>query len=141
MKSLIFVIIWQFFCISLAQAKNLYSWEWMTDKNFLSSYQHAINDREVESWIKQLSGPSSKSKVIMLDGKEGYYISVCKPHDCAFQNISLIYFPNENKVYGLIISTLVYFIGEPSDLFKERLIDMHKKTYKHASLPKGNNNH
>ena len=61
----------------------------MTDKNFLSSYQHAINDREVESWIKQLSGPSSKSKVIMLDGKEGYYISVCKPHDWPFK-ISLL---------------------------------------------------
>jgi len=60
---------------SLTFAEDKYAWQWIKDPNFNAAYKNTIVDKEIESWVEELSGPSHLNSTIEIEGK---HITFCK---------------------------------------------------------------
>jgi Inhibitor of vertebrate lysozyme (Ivy) len=79
-----------------------------------ATYHKALGPLSKEPWLAQLDGPSSENKAVKVAGADYVLVSTCKNHDCAENNVVLLYSSAQDVVYGKVYqrgkSTL---IGSP----------------------------
>jgi hypothetical protein len=79
-----------------------------------ATYYKALGPLRKEPWLAQLDGPSSENKAVKVAGADYVLVSTCKNHDCAENNVVLLYSSAQDVVYGKVYqrgkSTL---IGSP----------------------------
>ncbi len=87
----------------------------LMDPNANAAYDKALGSFGRDSWLADLDGPSAQNRLVTVDGDEYILASACKNHDCAENNVVLLYSAAQGLMYGLIYqsgwSTL---IGDPS---------------------------
>lgn len=76
-----------------------------------AAYDRAIEPLEAEPWLVSLDGPSALNQVVVVDAVQYVLASACKNHDCAENNLVLLYSAEQDRVYGLVFrngsSTLI----------------------------------
>ena len=79
-----------------------------------ATYYKSLGPLSKEPWLAQLDGPSSENKAVKVAGADYVLVSTCKNHDCAENNVVLLYSGAQDVVYGKVYqrgrSTL---IGSP----------------------------
>jgi hypothetical protein len=79
-----------------------------------ATYYKALGPLSKEPWLAQLDGPSSENKAVKVAGADYVLVSTCKNHDCAENNVVLLWSGVQDVVYGKVYqrgkSTL---IGSP----------------------------
>jgi hypothetical protein len=83
----------------------------LLDPEAKAAYDAALGPLLQESWLADLDGPSPESQLVAIAGTEYLLASACKNHDCADNNIVLLYSAARGVVYGKVYqsgkSTLV----------------------------------
>ncbi|MBK9471583.1 MAG: hypothetical protein IPO18_04775 [bacterium] len=67
-----------------------------------AAYDRAIEPLEAEPWLTDLDGPSALNRIVTVDAEEYVLASACKNHDCAENNLVLLYSAQQDLVYGLV---------------------------------------
>jgi hypothetical protein len=84
------------------------------DPKAKATYYKALGPLSKEPWLAKLDGPSSENKPVKVAGADYVLVSTCKNHDCAENNVVLLYSGSQDVVYGKVYqrgkSTL---IGSP----------------------------
>ncbi|MGL4269228.1 MAG: Ivy family C-type lysozyme inhibitor [Plesiomonas sp.] len=52
------------------------------------------------AWVNKGS-TDSQTKTVLLNGKEYWVLSACKPHDCAAEQLALLYSPQSHTMAGV----------------------------------------
>lgn len=74
----------------------------LADPKFKSAYYKALGALVNESWLAKLDGPSPTNKKVKVAGTEYLLAGACKDHDCADNNIALLYSAAQGVVYGKV---------------------------------------
>jgi hypothetical protein len=97
----------------------------LKDETFRRTYTKALGPLAKEPWLMELDGPAPPVKKVQVDGKEYQLASVCKNHDCADNNMVLLYAAATPSVYAKVYqrgrSTLVGAPPAPVATELERL--------------------
>ncbi|MBK7047039.1 MAG: hypothetical protein IPH48_11130 [bacterium] len=67
-----------------------------------AAYDRAIEPLEAEPWLADLDGPSALNQVVVIDAAQYVLVSACKNHDCAENNLVVLYSASQDLVYGLV---------------------------------------
>ncbi|MBK9776743.1 MAG: hypothetical protein IPP62_10325 [bacterium] len=67
-----------------------------------AAYDRAIEPLEAEPWLADLDGPSALNQVVVIDAAHYVLVSACKNHDCAENNLVVLYSASQDLVYGLV---------------------------------------
>ena len=110
--------------LSCLHADGKYAWEWMKEQQFSDAYKKAIIDHTDIRWLVDLPGPSHKSKMVKIDNEDWHLIWSCKPHDCAKKNVRIFYNTNNWQLYGIVKNDETFFIGQPDQAMKTRLLEL-----------------
>ncbi len=105
------------------------------DPKAKANYYKAIGPLSRERWLAKLDGPSPPNKLVKAAGADYVLLSVCKNHDCAENNLVLLYSGARDLVYGKVYqrgrSTL---IGAPPPAVASELEKLWKSEWR--SQPK-----
>lgn len=105
------------------------------DPKAKATYYKALGPLSREPWLAKLDGPSPQNKAIKVAGADFVLVSVCKNHDCAENNVVLLYSGAQDLVYGKVLqrgrSTL---IGAPPPAVASELEKLWKSEWR--SQPK-----
>jgi hypothetical protein len=86
----------------------------LRDPRFKGSYFAALGPLGRERWLTTLTGPAPEVKPVKAGGAEYQLVSVCKPHDCAENNMVLLYGAAQGVVYGKVnLAGRSTLIGKP----------------------------
>jgi len=119
---------------SICFSAEKYAWQWSKDEPFSSSYLNILTGKKIDTWIYTLKGPSGKSKMVSIENEKWNLITTCKTHNCANNNISIIYNEKSKKIYALINSSNTFFVGNPSQPLKDFLLKEHEYKYKFSNV-------
>jgi hypothetical protein len=75
----------------------------LRDARFKRPYVHALGKLARESWLTRLDGPAPPVKKVHVAGNEYQLVSVCKNHDCADNNMVLLYAVASHTVYAKVL--------------------------------------
>jgi hypothetical protein len=110
------------------------NWDYVGDRKFKQLYHKALGSKSKIPWIARLDGPSSGGKEVSVAGVTYWQIAVCKPHDCADNNLILIYDRNAKIVYGLINERgNQSLFGRPSTTMKAELERLWKSEWRQGN--------
>jgi hypothetical protein len=76
----------------------------LLDPKFKSAYYKALGPRVKESWLTKFDGPSPETRKVKVAGREYVLAGSCKNHDCADNNVVLLYSAADGAVYGKIFA-------------------------------------
>ena len=76
----------------------------LLDPKFKSAYYKALGPMVKESWLAKFDGPSPATRKVKVAGREYVLASSCKNHDCADNNIVLLYSVAGGAVHGKIFT-------------------------------------
>jgi hypothetical protein len=89
-------------------------WDLLSDRKFKSAYYKVLGPKVREDWLATLDGPAVPTSKINVAGSEYVFASSCKNHDCADNNVVLLYSPALGKVYGKVFDRRrASLIGNP----------------------------
>jgi hypothetical protein len=89
-------------------------WDLLSDRKFKSAYHKVLGPKVREDWLATLDGPAVPTSKINVAGSEYVFASSCKNHDCADNNVVLLYSPTLGKVYGKVFDRRrASLIGNP----------------------------
>ncbi len=74
----------------------------LRDKRFGVVWRAALGPLASERWIARLSGPAPQPRTVTVDGADALLGSLCKPHDCAENNLVLLYWVDQGRVVALV---------------------------------------
>jgi hypothetical protein len=69
---------------------------------FPAAYTAALGPLAREPWIAKLDGPSPTLRRVDIDGQSYWLASACKAHDCADNNLVLLWSESRAQVHGLV---------------------------------------
>lgn len=72
----------------------------LRDAAFKSAYVKALGPLAKTAWLAKLNGPAPPVKTVKVAGADYQLVSVCKPHDCADNNMVLLYAANSGSLVG-----------------------------------------
>jgi hypothetical protein len=72
----------------------------LKDAKFKAAYFSALGPLAKERWLARLDGPAPEVKMIKTPGAEYQLVSVCKPHDCANNNLVVLWNAAAGALYG-----------------------------------------
>lgn len=121
--------------VSKVHSEEMYAWEWINDKDFNSSYTNIQAGFNLPVWAARLTGPSSQSHEVEISGNKYSVIQTCKPHDCANENITVIYSPTMGS-FAFYNGESAHFLGAPSTDLQKKLLELHQKSYKNSNVEK-----
>lgn len=75
-----------------------------TDKATAEAFKTMVGSQKLPQWITQ-GGTTSQNQDVVIDGKKYIVLNSCKPHDCAAENIAVLYSPASKTLAG-VFSTL-----------------------------------
>lgn len=102
----------------------------LKNPKFKSAYTAALGPRANERWLAAMSN-SAPVRTIQVAGEAYQVATPCKPHDCADNNLLLLYAPASGKVYGhLHESGRVTLIGQPSPGLNRELARLWKQEFR-----------
>ena len=76
----------------------------LLDPKFKSAYYKALGPMVKESWLAKFDGPSPETRKVKVAGREYVLASSCKNHDCADNNVVLLYSAGDGAVHGKIFT-------------------------------------
>ena len=101
------------------------------DPKAKATYYKALGPLSKEPWLAKLDGPSSENKPVKVAGADYVLVSTCKNHDCAENNVVLLYSGSQAVVYGKVYqrgkSTL---IGSPPPAVAAELEKLWKSEFR-----------
>ncbi len=74
-----------------------------TDKATAEAFKTMVGSQKLPQWVTQ-GGTTSQNQDVVIDGKKYIVLNSCKPHDCAAENIAVLYSP-ESKTLAGVFST------------------------------------
>lgn len=74
------------------------------DKATAEAFKTMVSHQKLPQWVTQ-GGTMSQNKDVIIGGKKYIVLNSCKPHDCAAENIAILYSP-ESKTLAGVFSTL-----------------------------------
>ena len=114
-------------------AGGMYSWEWIKEEPFRSTYLGFVEGRELPEWVITLDGPSTKSRVINAGDTAYNVIGTCKPHDCGDKNLTVFYDP-AGIIYMLFNGEKTFFIGNPEQSIIDLMVNEHASRHKYSDV-------
>lgn len=107
---------------------NVPPWEWYNNNpTFAKEFNKLVKKHPVKKeWLRKLNGVGSPVKNISLDGVKYEYGYSCKPHDCADNQIHVLYNPQKKQIYAIYgLNEIGRFldINYPKTI-KEKLIEL-----------------
>lgn len=75
----------------------------LRDTRFKRAYVRALGPLARESWLMRLDGPAPPVKNVQVAGSDFQLVSVCKNHDCADNNMVLLYGEASQTVYAKVL--------------------------------------
>lgn len=75
-----------------------------TDKATAEAFKTMVGSQKLPQWVTQ-GGTTSQNQDVIIDGKKYIVLNSCKPHDCAAENIAVLYSPESKNLAG-VFSTL-----------------------------------
>ncbi len=108
----------------------------MKDKNFRAAYTKAMGPRMRERWIAVLDGPAPPNRTVKLGGQEFVQVAACKAHDCAENNMMVLWFAPKKQMYGIVRQAGVNALlgAPPADLTPE-VTRLWKETWRPEEAP------
>lgn len=71
-----------------------------TNKETKDTFKKMVGKHPLPRWVTQ-GGTSSRNQQVEIGGKKFMVLNACKPHDCAAQNIAVLYSPESKKMAGV----------------------------------------
>lgn len=100
------------------------------DARFKAAYVAALGPRAKLPWLVKMSN-SAPVRKLTLEGVEYQLAGPCKPHDCADNNLLLLYAPTRGAVYGhLFEKGKTTVIGTPGPALQAELGRQWKKEFR-----------
>jgi len=104
----------------------------LLDPKAKAAYLKALGPLARVIWLASLDGPSPQNKAVKVAGVDYVLASSCKNHDCAENNLVLLYSATKGVVYGKIFqrgrSTL---IGTPPPQIASELEKLWRSEWRH----------
>jgi len=94
----------------------------LADAKFKMPYFKALGPLSKERWLARLDGPAPAVKTVTVGGATYALLSVCKPHDCAANNMVALYSADRQVVFGKVFQRgRATLIGAPPALIAAEL--------------------
>lgn len=77
--------------------------EMLKDATFRQSWVKALGPLAKERWLMQLDGPAPPVKTVRVAGETYQLVSVCKNHDCADNNLVLLWALPSRVIYAKVL--------------------------------------
>lgn len=68
-----------------------------------AAYLKALGPRAKERWLATLDGVAGEPKTVRVAGADYGMVSVCKPHDCADNNVVVLFARSGDALYGKVL--------------------------------------
>jgi hypothetical protein len=102
----------------------------LKDPKFKAAYLASLGPKAKESWLARMSN-SGLVRTVSVAGEDYQMATPCKPHDCADNNLLLLYSPARGVVYGkLYESGRSTPIGQPSPAMNAELDKFWNKEFR-----------
>lgn len=99
----------------------IYPWELVKRKDFRAAYNKMLGAHRTEKWL-QLSGPSGRSRHVVVNQQSLIMAKSCKQHQCDTHDIVILYNPDLNISYGLLREGgEEIWLGNPSDCYQQAI--------------------
>lgn len=93
----------------------------LKDTAFKAAYSQALGARVKEQWLAKMTN-SALLRDVTVEGDRYQVATPCKPHDCADNNLLVLYSPAKKAVYGKLYEKgKTTFIGAPSATMTKEL--------------------
>jgi hypothetical protein len=111
-------------------ASGCFAEEYLFDLAAKSPYKKAYAEMLIyPSWISEAKGVSTPLEKIVVQGKNYTVGHMCKPHDCADNQLTVVFSADGKKSWGLLATRASdgktfnkYFLGGPDSMI-ERLLN------------------
>lgn len=104
MKKILITLALSCFVFSAQASEPLTVSSLATDKATAEAFKTMVGDQKLPEWVTQ-GGTSSQNQDVVIGGKKYIVLNSCKPHDCAAENIAVLY-SAESKTLAGVFSTL-----------------------------------
>jgi len=102
----------------------------LRNPKFKSSYLAALGPKAKEKWLATMTN-SGLVRTETVAGASYQVATPCKPHDCADNNLLLLYSPTRGEIYGhLHEKGKVTRLGGPDDAMTAELQKMWNKEFR-----------
>ncbi|HAV1958270.1 TPA: C-lysozyme inhibitor [Enterobacter hormaechei subsp. steigerwaltii] len=71
-----------------------------TDSETSKAFHEMSKDHNLPGWVMK-GGTSTPATKVSLDNKTYQVVSACKPHDCAAEQIAILYAPDSKSMSGV----------------------------------------
>lgn len=75
----------------------------LKDATFRQAYVQALGPLARERWLAKLDGPAPLVKTVRVAGHDYQLLSACKNHDCAANNIVVLYAAGSQALFGKVL--------------------------------------
>lgn len=100
------------------------------DPGFKAAYFKALGRFKNEPWLRDLDGPARDTQRITVAGAKYLLTGSCKNHDCAENNVTILYSPERKLVYGKIrMAGKSTLIGAPPPAVAKELGEYWRKAW------------
>jgi len=103
-------------------------WDWYSNNSsFAKEYDKIMKNHPVKKvWLRKLKGVGSPVKKISLDGIQYDYVHSCKPHDCANNQIHVLYNTKKKQIFALygLDEKGNFLSNKYSESIKKKLIEL-----------------
>jgi hypothetical protein len=102
--------------------------DWYSNNpTFAKKYNELMLNHPVKKeWLQKLNGVGAPVKQILLSGIQYEYGHSCKPHDCADNQVHVLFNPKKKQIYAIYgLNEKGTFLNQNySKLIKEKLIEL-----------------
>ncbi|MQU04708.1 lysozyme inhibitor [Pseudomonas helleri] len=113
----------------LSGVANAQTPQYLFDVTGKSPYKQAYQDMlAFPEWVRTGQGTSTPLQEVVIDGQKYTLGQMCKPHDCADNQLIVIFSPDKKKAWGLLAtrstdgqSFNTQLLGAPEAAIKEYL--------------------
>jgi hypothetical protein len=100
------------------------------DPAFKAAYLKALGRLKSESWLAELDGPARDTKRVTVAGSKYLLTGSCKNHDCAENNVTILYSPERKLVYGKVrMAGKSVLIGSPPPAVAKEIGEFWRKEW------------
>lgn len=102
---------------------------------FASAYRKTFGPRLGQRWLARMEGPSPETQPIQIAGQRYTVYAVCKPHDCADNNMVFLYAPEAGRGYALLFEggRRASLLGAPPPTVANQLKRLWRTTWRSGS--------
>lgn len=102
----------------------------LKDSKFRSAYVAALGPKAREKWLATMTNSAPVARVA-LAGDTYQVATPCKPHDCADNNLLMLYSPKSGAVYGKLYEKgRTTLLGAPNPALAAELERLWKKEFR-----------